>query len=108
MTKKGQPWVSSVVHKIRLQIAEDPSLNYEYIPVMGMKSFIQASLELLFGKHSQVIVENRVRRRALPHLPRHRDGDQSVHDLKPERDLAGSLALTKETPEAQRVQSFSH
>ncbi|XP_001492176.5 putative aspartate aminotransferase, cytoplasmic 2 [Equus caballus] len=59
MTKKGQPWVSSVVHKIRLQIAEDPSLNYEYIPVMGMKSFIQASLELLFGKHSQVIVENR-------------------------------------------------
>lgn len=60
MTNEGQPWVSSVVHKIRQQIAQDPSLNYEYLPVMGMKSFIQASLELLFGKHSQVIVENRV------------------------------------------------
>ncbi|XP_028008319.1 putative aspartate aminotransferase, cytoplasmic 2 isoform X1 [Eptesicus fuscus] len=59
MTQEGQPWVSFVVHKIRLQIAQDPSLNYEYLPVMGMKSFIQASLGLLFGKHSQVIVENR-------------------------------------------------
>ncbi|XP_077625674.1 putative aspartate aminotransferase, cytoplasmic 2 isoform X3 [Crocuta crocuta] len=60
MTNEGQPWVSSVVHKIRLQIAQDPSLNYEYMPVMGMTSFIQASLKLLFGKHNQVIVENRV------------------------------------------------
>ncbi|EPQ01543.1 Putative aspartate aminotransferase, cytoplasmic 2 [Myotis brandtii] len=59
MTQEGQPWVSFVVHKIRRQIAQDPSLNYEYLPVMGMKSFIQASLGLLFGKHSQVIVENR-------------------------------------------------
>lgn len=62
MTQEGQPWVSFVVHRTRLQIANDPSLNYEYLPVMGMKSFIQASLGLLFGKHSQVIVENRVRR----------------------------------------------
>ncbi|XP_047626375.1 putative aspartate aminotransferase, cytoplasmic 2 [Phacochoerus africanus] len=59
MTSEGQPWVSSVVSKIRLQIAQDPSLDYEYTPVMGMESFIQASLKLLFGKHSQVIVENR-------------------------------------------------
>lgn len=70
MTQEGQPWVSFVVHKIRLQIAQDPSLNYEYLPVMGMKSFIQASLGLLFGKHSQVIVENRVRRRAPLYSPR--------------------------------------
>lgn len=68
MTQEGQPWISFVVHKIRMQIANDPSLNYEYLPVMGMKSFIQASLGLLFGKHSQVIVENRVRRRAPPLL----------------------------------------
>ncbi|XP_060509578.2 putative aspartate aminotransferase, cytoplasmic 2 isoform X1 [Panthera onca] len=60
MSNKGQPWVSSVVRKTRLQIAQDPSLNYEYMPVMGMKSFIQASLKLLFGRHNQVIVENRV------------------------------------------------
>ncbi|XP_007933247.1 putative aspartate aminotransferase, cytoplasmic 2 [Orycteropus afer afer] len=60
MTEDGHPWVSPVVSKLRMQIAQDPSLNYEYTPVMGMKSFIQASLELLFGKHSQAIVENRV------------------------------------------------
>ncbi|XP_008684816.1 putative aspartate aminotransferase, cytoplasmic 2 [Ursus maritimus] len=60
MTREGHPWVSSVVPKIRLQIAQDPSLNYEYMPVKGMKSFTEASLQLLFGKHNQVIVENRV------------------------------------------------
>ncbi|KAB1257625.1 putative aspartate aminotransferase; cytoplasmic 2 [Camelus dromedarius] len=60
MTKEGQPWVSSMVRNIRLQIAQDPSLNYEYMPVMGMNSFIQASLSLLFGKNSQVIMENRL------------------------------------------------
>ncbi|XP_008590402.1 PREDICTED: putative aspartate aminotransferase, cytoplasmic 2 [Galeopterus variegatus] len=60
MTSEGQPWVSLVVCKTRLLVAQDPSLNYEYLPTMGMKSFIQASLELLFGKHSQAIVENRV------------------------------------------------
>ncbi|XP_065756089.1 putative aspartate aminotransferase, cytoplasmic 2 [Phocoena phocoena] len=59
MTSQGQPWVSSVVHKTRMQIAQDPSLTYEYTPVLGMKSFIQASLNLLFGKDSQVIMENR-------------------------------------------------
>ncbi|XP_067577780.1 putative aspartate aminotransferase, cytoplasmic 2 isoform X2 [Pseudorca crassidens] len=59
MSSQGQPWVSSVVRKTRMQIAQDPSLTYEYTPVMGMKSFIQASLNLLFGKDSQVITENR-------------------------------------------------
>ncbi|XP_005398477.1 PREDICTED: putative aspartate aminotransferase, cytoplasmic 2 isoform X1 [Chinchilla lanigera] len=59
MTDEGLPWVSPVVHKTRLQIAQDPSLIYEYLPGMGLKSFIQASLELLFGKHSPAIVENR-------------------------------------------------
>ncbi|XP_034376818.1 putative aspartate aminotransferase, cytoplasmic 2 [Arvicanthis niloticus] len=60
MTEEGHPWVSLVVRKIRLQIAQDPSLSYEYLPLVGLKSFIQASLELLFGKHSQAIAEKRV------------------------------------------------
>ncbi|XP_077000260.1 putative aspartate aminotransferase, cytoplasmic 2 isoform X2 [Tamandua tetradactyla] len=59
MTDEGHPWISPVVNKLRLQIAQDPSLNYEYMPAMGMKSFIHASLELLLGKHSEAIVENR-------------------------------------------------
>ncbi|XP_028382876.1 putative aspartate aminotransferase, cytoplasmic 2 [Phyllostomus discolor] len=60
MNSEGQPWAAPVVHKARLQIAQDPSLNYEYVPVKGMKAFIQACLELLFGRHSRVIMENRV------------------------------------------------
>lgn len=63
MTDEGHPWVSLVVHETRLKIARDPSLNYEYLPLLGMKSFIQAALELLFGKHSQAIAEKRVRHR---------------------------------------------
>uniref|UniRef100_A0A8C6R0Y6 aspartate transaminase n=1 Tax=Nannospalax galili TaxID=1026970 RepID=A0A8C6R0Y6_NANGA len=63
MTNEGQPWVSLVVRKTRLQVSQDPSLNYEYLPMVGMKSFIQASLELLLGKHNQAIVEKRVRHR---------------------------------------------
>ncbi|XP_049628664.1 putative aspartate aminotransferase, cytoplasmic 2 [Suncus etruscus] len=59
-TKEGQPWISPVVPKIRQQLSRDPSLNYEYLPAIGLKSFIQASLDLLFGKYSQVIMENRV------------------------------------------------
>ncbi|XP_004682522.1 PREDICTED: putative aspartate aminotransferase, cytoplasmic 2 [Condylura cristata] len=60
LNSEGEPWTSSVVPKIRLQISRDPSLDYEYMPEMGMKSFIQSSLELLFGKHNQAIMENRV------------------------------------------------
>ncbi|XP_028717303.1 putative aspartate aminotransferase, cytoplasmic 2 [Peromyscus leucopus] len=60
MTEQGHPWISLVVRRTRLQISQDPSLNYEYLPRMGMKSFIQAALELLFGKHSQAIAEKRV------------------------------------------------
>ncbi|XP_055972640.1 putative aspartate aminotransferase, cytoplasmic 2 [Sorex fumeus] len=59
LTEQGLPWISPVVPKIRQQLSQDPSLNYEYLPEMGMKSFIHASLNLLFGKYSSVIMENR-------------------------------------------------
>ena len=94
MTSEGQPWVSSVVSKIRLQIAQDPSLDYEYTPVMGMESFIQASLKLLFGKHSQVIVENRVRGKALPLLTKAQGveiGKYTILNLMEE--FSGGLAV---------------
>lgn len=92
MTSKGRPWVSSVVRKTRMQIAQDPSLNYEYTPVMGMKSFVQASLNLLFGKNSQVIVENRVRSRALLSLTETRGvetGGLGLYNRKHEKSLEG-------------------
>ncbi|XP_040826537.1 putative aspartate aminotransferase, cytoplasmic 2 [Ochotona curzoniae] len=60
MTEDGRPWVSQVVRITRLQMAQDPSLDYEYLPPMGSRCFIQASLELLFGKHNPALVENRI------------------------------------------------
>ncbi|XP_004598581.1 putative aspartate aminotransferase, cytoplasmic 2 [Ochotona princeps] len=60
MTEDGRPWVSQVVRMTRLQIAQDPSLDYEYLPPMGTRCFIQASLELLFGKCNPALVENRI------------------------------------------------
>ncbi|XP_029416233.1 putative aspartate aminotransferase, cytoplasmic 2 [Nannospalax galili] len=84
MTNEGQPWVSLVVRKTRLQVSQDPSLNYEYLPMVGMKSFIQASLELLLGKHNQAIVEKRVR---------HRVKMQGLN-LKPTRDRGVNIIIT--------------
>lgn len=98
MTQEGQPWASFVVHKIRRQIARDPSLNYEYLPVMGMKSFIQASLRLLFGKYSQVIVENRVRR-APPSLTQTQGVEIGVCTIL---NLRGNLEHAPPAPPAPR------
>jgi aspartate/tyrosine/aromatic aminotransferase len=86
MTEEGHPWVSLVVHKTRLQIAEDPSLDYEYLPLVGLKSFIQSSLELLFGKHSEAIAEKRVR-------PRERE--TGFRDLKAHKGPCRGLHLDR-------------
>lgn len=99
MTDEGHPWVSLVVHKTRLKIAQDPSLNYEYLPLLGMKSFIQAALELLFGKHSQAIAEKRVRHREKtdPGLPRHLRGLHLDKGGFPETPSIHSFCMGKQS-----------
>lgn len=96
MTEEGHPWVSVVVHKTRLQIAEDPSLNYEYLPLVGLKSFIQSSLELLFGKYSQAIAEKRVRRTEI----------QGFMTFESTRDRTGGSTLTEAVPKTLKVPSL--
>lgn len=59
-TEEGQPWVLPVVRTVEAQMATDPTLNHEYLPLEGMKAFTEASSKLLLGEGSQAITKNRV------------------------------------------------
>ncbi|XP_043835984.1 putative aspartate aminotransferase, cytoplasmic 2 [Dromiciops gliroides] len=60
MTGNGIPWLSPVVPKTLMKLAHDPSLSHEYLPGYGLDSFIRVTTELLVGRHSPAIVDNRV------------------------------------------------
>ncbi|GFR59837.1 aspartate aminotransferase [Elysia marginata] len=59
-TDEGKPWVLPVVSTAELQMANDRTLNHEYLPVAGLPDFRSAALGLLFGSDHKVITENRV------------------------------------------------
>ena len=49
-----------VVKSIEAQMAIDPLLNHEYLPILGLPDFCEAATELVLGQDSAAIVENRV------------------------------------------------
>lgn len=54
-TAEGKPWVLPVVRTVEAQMATDPTLNHEYLPVAGLPDFRDAACELILGKkYSQV------------------------------------------------------
>ena len=59
-TEEGQPWVLPVVRTIEAQMASDPMLDHEYLPILGLRAFRDASTRLLFGADSPAITKNRV------------------------------------------------
>ncbi|XP_059142528.1 aspartate aminotransferase, cytoplasmic-like isoform X2 [Physella acuta] len=59
-TEEGKPWVLPVVQTAELQMANDKTLNHEYLPVAGLPDFRQAATRLLLGPSHKVIAENRV------------------------------------------------
>ena len=59
-TDEGQPWVLPVVKSVEAQMAIDPLLNHEYLPILGLPDFCEAATELCLGKDSIALVENRV------------------------------------------------
>ena len=59
-TDEGQPWVLPVVKSVEAQMAIDPLLNHEYLPILGLPDFCEAASELCLGKDSPALVENRV------------------------------------------------
>ncbi|KAJ7305135.1 hypothetical protein JRQ81_011012 [Phrynocephalus forsythii] len=52
-------WIPPVVQRILLQIPQDPTLDHEYLPELGMTEFTRAAMELIIGKNSHALLENR-------------------------------------------------
>jgi len=58
-TEDGKPWVLPVVRDAEKRIANDDSLNHEYLPMLGMDTFSAEASKLLLGDDSPAIKENR-------------------------------------------------
>jgi len=59
-TNEGKPWVLPVVRKAEKLIANDESLNHEYLPILGLEEFSNLATKLLLGDDSAPIKEGRV------------------------------------------------
>ncbi|EGF81930.1 hypothetical protein BATDEDRAFT_19087 [Batrachochytrium dendrobatidis JAM81] len=55
----GNPWILPVVKKAERMIIENSSLDHEYLPIDGIRSFAEASARLILGADSPVIREKR-------------------------------------------------
>lgn len=58
---KGQPWVLPVVRQAEKVMANDETLNKEYLPVLGLETFSLAATSMLLGSDSPALLESRVR-----------------------------------------------
>ncbi|XP_032642796.1 putative aspartate aminotransferase, cytoplasmic 2 [Chelonoidis abingdonii] len=59
-TEMGKAWVCPTVRQTLLQIASDPTLDHEYLPVLGFPEFTRAATELALGRESRAVIENRL------------------------------------------------
>ncbi|EPB73835.1 putative aminotransferase [Ancylostoma ceylanicum] len=58
-TEEGKPWVLPVVREAEKALANDETLNHEYLPVLGHEGFSQAACALVLGENSPAIKEGR-------------------------------------------------
>ena len=56
----SKPWVLPVVRMVEQQIANDLTLNHEYLPSLGLPEFTNAAVKLILGADSPAIVSNLV------------------------------------------------
>ncbi|GAA5891350.1 hypothetical protein JCM6882_004666 [Rhodosporidiobolus microsporus] len=56
----GKPFVLPVVRKAKQILANDESIDHEYLPIAGLPSFVSATSKLIFGEDSPAIKEGRV------------------------------------------------
>eukprot|EP00069_Balaena_mysticetus_P017425 bmy_10556T0 len=59
-TDDSQPWVLPVVRKVEQRIANDSSLNHEYLPILGLAEFRTRASRLALGDDSPALQEKRV------------------------------------------------
>ncbi|CAH2322983.1 aspartate aminotransferase, cytoplasmic [Pelobates cultripes] len=58
-TDDSQPWVLPVVKKVEQKIANDNSLNHEYLPILGLPEFRSSASRIALGEDSPAIKEAR-------------------------------------------------
>ncbi|CAG9766522.1 unnamed protein product [Ceutorhynchus assimilis] len=58
-TDEGKPWVLPVVRAAEKTLANDDTLNKEYLPVLGLDLFSSLSTKMLLGNDSAAVTENR-------------------------------------------------
>jgi len=58
-TEEGKPWVLPVVTEVERKIAIDTSLNKEYLPIAGLKSFRDQVMKFALGETHPVLLEGR-------------------------------------------------
>lgn len=59
-TDEGKPWVLPIVKKVQKNLADDETLNKEYLPVLGLEAFSNAATKMLLGENSTPLAEGRV------------------------------------------------
>ncbi|XKL59072.1 hypothetical protein PGB90_000088 [Kerria lacca] len=55
-TNEGKPWVLPIVRQIKKIIAEDVTLNHEYLPMLGLDEFTEAASKFLLGNDCKSII----------------------------------------------------
>ena len=60
ITEDGNNISFPIVDAVSHSIAQDPTLDHEYLPMLGLSSFRQAATRLLLGLNSIPYIENRV------------------------------------------------
>ena len=56
----GKPWVLPIVRTVEQQLANDMTLNHEYLPVLGLGEFSNAAVKLILGNDSLSVINNLV------------------------------------------------
>lgn len=57
----GKPWVLPVVRTVEMQLANDLTLDHEYLPIFGLADFSSAAVKLVLGPDSPAVINNLVR-----------------------------------------------
>ncbi|KAG5897213.1 hypothetical protein JTB14_022564 [Gonioctena quinquepunctata] len=58
-TEEGKPWVLPVVRSTEKALANDETLNKEYLPILGLEAFSTAATRMLLGNDSPAVLQNR-------------------------------------------------
>jgi len=59
-TDEGKPWVLPVVRETERKLADDETLNHEYLPVLGFEACSSAATRMLLGADSSALTQGRV------------------------------------------------